>query len=132
MAAEHPTGSPEQAKGLLPHQREHNFLDDIINDCLLGRNKLVWVIAKNQNEILYLAHQAAMIAEDLHRDIAKHIKIFREALEFDNGSKILFMNALYPSSFRAMRPDRIVLMGSMGEFWYLLLATGCKRIEAVG
>lgn len=132
MDADQPIGSVEKAKGLLPHEREQNFLDDIIDDCLHGRNKLVWVATENQNQLIWFAREATHIAENLEPNQSKHIKIFREALEFDNGAKILFMNVLYPSSFRGMSPDRIVLMGKWGEFWYLLLGTGCTRIEAVG
>jgi hypothetical protein len=114
----------------LPHEREKMFIDDLIDDCLKGRNKLIVVIAERASQVSFLVHQAKEAAENLPITDARQIRIYREALEFDNGASILFREVDSRGLLRGLRPDRIVIGGSMGEFWYLMLSSGAK-IEAI-
>lgn len=114
----------------LPHEREKNILDDIVDDCLKGRNKNVIVIANSHDEIHWFHKQITRIAESLDAKEARKIKIFRLGLEFDNGAKVAFLSKERPEYLRGHSPDRIVIMGRDAEFWYLITAMNCP-IEAV-
>lgn len=112
----------------LPYEREKIFLDDIIDDCLKGRNKFVLVIAPSHQQIAWFVKHAILITEDLK--LKKSVRLFREAIEFDNGAIINFMTKDNPSAFRGIKPDRICIVGEWAEFWYLIMSTGAP-IEAI-
>ena len=119
----------------LPHEREKAALEDIIDDCLKGRNKYVVVITPAYNQGKWLAQEAIeIIDESLNHLDSRQIKIYREALEFDNGAYIKFMCYSNPNILRGMKADRVVLMGEWGEFWQLLtvMISSGATIEGVG
>lgn len=114
----------------LPHEREKMFLDDIVDDCLKGRNKLVVIVISRSHEINWFSGQIQDIAEGLSREDARQIRIFRSGIEFDNGAKVVFTSMDNSEFLRGVSPDRIIIMGSQAEFWYLAMSSGAK-IEAV-
>lgn len=115
----------------LPHEREKIFLDDAIDDCLKGVDKLVVIVSTTgYSESEWFMKQAQRITEELPRDFSRRIKIFREGLEFDNGAQIVFTTMERMERLRGMRPSKIVIMGKYAEFWYLATSTGCP-IQAV-
>lgn len=107
----------------LPHEREKSALEDIVDDCLAGLDKFVIIVCPTHSQLMYFVHQVHGYCEGLEQDLSKQIKIFREGVEFDNGAKISFMRRDNPSVLRGVKPDRIVLMGSDAELWYLILTS---------
>lgn len=54
-----------------------------------------------------------------------HVKLTRDGIEVGNARIILTTNML-----RGIRPDKVLLLGSLGEMWYLLNSMN-TTIEAV-
>lgn len=113
----------------LPHEREKILLEDIIDDCVKGRNKLVVVVCDQSERTHYFIREAKQIAEESKDNF--RIDISRDYLTFDSGSKIIFTNYQYGHrDLRGIKPDRIVIMGMWSEFWYQAMSSGAT-IEAV-
>lgn len=59
-----------------------------------------------------------------------NVKLFREGIETKEGARIVIKTAVHPESLMGLRPDRIILMGRLGEMYYWLKTMDCE-IEAI-
>lgn len=106
----------------LPHEREILGIVQLAVDMQEQKQQLALVITDHQQHVQW-------IIQKLHDATAwdtNNVKLFRDGIETKFGGKIIVRSAGYPGSMMGLRPDRIILMGQLGELFYHLKSMGCE------
>ena len=111
----------------LPHERELLGIVQLAFDAMTAEQPFLAVVITDSSE------HVRWIINKLHdatRWDDKTVKLFREGIETSEGGKIVVKIASHPEGLMGLRPDRIILMGRLGELFYNVLAMN-REIEVI-
>lgn len=111
----------------LPHQREILALVGLVMDAYKDSNFVGLIITDSYEHGRWLIQR---LHDSVRWDEKSGIKLFREGVEVKGGGKVILGSFRNPSSLRGIRANKVLLMGDLGEFWYLIQSMRAE-IEAV-
>ena len=106
----------------LPHEREVLAIIQLAVDMQEDKQQLALVLTDSHEHVRWLIQK-------LHDATAwdgQNVKLFREGIETKWGGTIIIRSVNYPDLIMGLRPDRIILMGRIGELFYHLKAMGAE------
>jgi len=111
-----------------PHEREILGIIELVRSAYATEQSFLAVVVTDSSD------HVRWIISKLHDatawDSKDKVKLFREGIETAEGGKIVVKSALHPEGLMGLRPDRIILMGRLGELFYNLKAMNCE-IEVI-
>ena len=110
----------------LRYEREILGLIQLAVDMQEQKQQLALVLTDHHTHVQWLISK-------LHDATAwdgMNVKLHRDGIETKFGGTIVIRTANDPGSLMGLRPDRIIMMGRLGELFYHLKAMGCD-IEAI-
>lgn len=111
----------------LPHEREILAIVDAAFQSYGNENSLTLIITDTHEHCRWIIQKL----HDGTRWDENEVKLFREGVEVKGGGRVVIRHSGHPEGLMGLRPDRIILMGRLGELFYHLKTMDCE-IEAIG
>jgi hypothetical protein len=117
----------ESAEVTLPSDREVLGIVDLAFKAYTEGPCLALVITDSHEHVRWLISKLHSATGWDSRD---KVRLFREGIETSGGATILIRTWGHPEGLMGLRPDKIILMGRLGELYYHLNSMG-GEIEVI-